>query len=355
MKRGDKISNAQSAGAVARFALATAIVVFAWFGCAAADNGEWKVGAPVPGVPHVIKGAEEGQYLPEPGWKFASDAEGDFSVAPLPAKEARVPAWGKDLRIPAPEGFWTLEDEQPVAKLLKMQTDFDTKNRTIGLWARTESGLWDDIQSAAVKVTHIFYDKRISLSAFEVARTTTREEYESLAKKILPEVNKMAESISQQATSLVETNINVSVDDVRFQPPYLEGRDRLCFTVIRKERNDIGGEKSISFSVTSGAMLWIRGTVFCLYVTCGVVEKEADLDAAVSATREKLAKWIAAVEAANGRSALECEDVEAKSDPNCMDLDKKSWSPNWGKILMWTAIGGVWGLLSALFKKKKKA
>ena len=289
---------------------------------------------------------------------FASDAEGDFSVAPVEAKEARVPAWGKDLRIPAPDGFWTLDDKTPIAQLLKLQADADKSNKTIGMWARTESGLWDDIQNAGVKVTHVFYDKRISLSAFEMARATMRKEYEGLAKKLAPEVKKMTESISRQATSLAETNINVSVDDVRFQPPYSEGRDRICFTVIRKERNDIGGEKSISFSVTSGAMLWIRGTVFNLYVNYGVVEKESDVEGTIAATRDKLAKWIAAVEAVNGRVFLDDEDAMAKSDPDCIDPSKQqrgSWSPNWGKILMWTVIGGVWGLLVSLFKKKKKA
>jgi len=358
MKNGDKMMNTQNAGAVVRFTLAAAFAAFACCGNMLADDGkakEWKVGAPVPGMPHVIMGAGEGQYLPEPGWKFASDAAGDFSVMPVEAKEARVPAWGKDLRIPAPEGFWTLEDENPIAKLLNLQTDVDTKSKTIGIWARTESGLWDDIQSAGVKVTHTFYDKRMSLSAFGMACEAMQKEYEDLAKKSAAAVNKMAESVSREATRLAETNVSVSVDDVRFLPPYSVARDRFCFTVVRRERNDIGGEKSISFSVTSGAMLWVRGTAFNLYVAYGVVEKESDLEGAITATRDKLAKWIAAVVAVNDREHIDDEDAVAKSDPDCIDPEKQqrsSWSPIGGRILMWTVIGGVWGLLSSLFKKK---
>ena len=194
------------------------------------------------------------------------------------------------------------------------------------MWVRTESGLWDDLQSAAVKVTHAFYDKRISLSAFEIARETMRKEYEGLAKKLVPKANEMAESFSRKATSLAETNINVSVDDMRFLPPYLEGRDRICFTVIRKERNDIGGEKSVSFSVTTCAMLWIRGTAFNLYVNDGVVEKESDLDAAVSATRDKLKQRIAEVEdhASEERLRMIVRFLRSvRSNPN--EADHRGW------------------------------
>ena len=330
--------------------LMTCVVFFAvvWRGRVGAvtDANEeaWTVGASVPGMPHVIMGAEEGRYLPEPGWRFVNDTQDDFTVEPLPAKETQVPAWGKNVKIPAPEGFWTLEDEHPLAKLLALQADGDTENKTIEMWARTESGLWNDIQCACVKVTRAFYDKRVSLSAFEIAREAMRKEYEGLSHKFIPAANKMAESISREATNLTETNISVSVDDVRFLPPYAVGRDRICFTVIRKENNDIGGEKSMSYSVASGSMLWIRGTVFNLYINYGVVENVSDLDGAIFATRDKLAKWIVAVEAVNGRVYLDDEDAMARSDPDCINPSKqqrRSWSPNWGKILMWTVIGGV--------------
>lgn len=325
-----------------------------------ANEEEWTAGAPVPGMPHVITGAEEGRYLPVPGWRFVNDTQDDFTVEPLPAKDAMVPAWGKDLKIPAPEGFWTLEDEHPLAKLLALQADGDTENKTIEMWARTESGLWNDIQCACVKVTRAFYDKRVSLSAFEIAREAMRKEYEGLSRKFIPAANKMAESISREATNLAETNISVSVDDVRFLPPHAVGRDRICFTVIRKENNDIGGEKSTSYSVTSGAMLWIRGTVFNLYINYGVVEKEIDVEAATIATREKISKWIASVEMVNDRAYIDDEDAMARTDPNCIKQDNpeksgSSWSPNWGKIVLWAVIGSIWGLVSSVFKKKKKS
>ena len=88
------------------------------------------------------------------------------------------------------------------------------------------------------------------------------------------------------------------------------------------------------------------------------MENVSDLDGAIFATRDKLAKWIVAVEAVNGRVYLDDEDAMARSDPDCINPSKqqrRSWSPNWGKILMWTVIGGVWGLLSSSFKKKAHA
>ena len=281
----------------------------------------------------------------------------------LEAKEVRVPAWGKDLRIPAPEGFGTLEDDNPVSKFLKLEADADTNNKTIGMWARTESGLWDDTQCASVKTAHAFYGKRASLSTFEAACESMRKEYEGLNQKFIPVANKMAESISQKATNQAETNISMSIDDVQFLPPHTIGRDRICFTMIRKDRHDIGGEKSVSFSVTSGAMLWIRGTVFSLSINDSIAENAADLESAISATREKLSKWIIAVESVNGRSSLESEDAVAKSDPRCLTSDKRQngtsdkrqngvRSLNWGKNLVVAAIGAFCGLLFLLLKKK---
>ena len=236
--------------------------VLAFCGGAFADGGgavEWKPGAPVSGMPHVIMGAEEGQYLPAPGWRFVNDGQDDATVAPLPANEVRIPAWGVDLWIPAPEGFWSLEDAHPIAKLLKLTADADTKNKTIGMWARTESGLWDDVQSAAVKVTRAIYDKRISLSGFAKMCEGMQKGFNKISKGAMSSVNKMAESSSRELTNMTGTNVNVAVDDVRFLPPYLTDRDRICFTVIRKERNDVGGEKGITVTVASCVILGFGG------------------------------------------------------------------------------------------------
>lgn len=312
------------------FAVAFALCV----NLAGADGGgavEWKAGVPAPGMPHVIMGAEEGQYLPAPGWRFVNDAQDDATVAPLPANEVRIPARGVDLRIPAPEGFWTLEDDHPISKLLKLTADADAKNKTIGMWARTESGLWNDVQSAAVKVAHAMYGKRVALSVFEKICEGVQEGLNKASKETKPLVNKMAESFSRELTSLTGTNVNVVVDDVQSLPTYLTGRNCICFTVIRKERNDVGGEKDITFTVSSGATLWIRGTVFSLYVHHHVGNNKTDIEAAVAATRDKLAKWIAAVETLNNRKPLENEDFEAKSDPDCIDFDnerKVSYEPS---------------------------
>lgn len=344
---------------------ATAIfaAVFALCGnLACADGGgavEWKPGAPVSGMPHVIMGAEEGQYLPAPGWRFVNDAQDDATVAPLPANEVRIPAWGVDLWIPAPEGFWSLEDAHPIAKLLKLTADADTKNKTIGMWARTESGLWDDVQSAAVKVTRAIYDKRISLSGFAKMCEGMQKGFNKISKEAMSSLNKMAESSSRELTNMTGTNVNMAVDDVRFLPPYLTDRDRICFTVIRKERNDVGGEKGITVTVASCVILWIRGTVFNLNVYHPVGNNETDIEAAVAATRDKLAKWMAAVEALNNRKPLEDEDFEAKSDPNCV-VDSVKTKANsglsiGGKVLMWAVIGGIWGLGASLLKKKKNS
>ncbi|MBQ6142321.1 MAG: hypothetical protein IJI54_13680 [Kiritimatiellae bacterium] len=297
---------------------------------AGADGGdavEWKAGAPAPGMPHLIMGAVEGQYLPAPGWRFVNAAQDDFTVAPLSANEVLIPAWGGDLRIPAPEGFWTLEDDHPISKLLKLAADADAKNKTVGMWARTESGLWDDVQSAAVKVAHTIYGKCVSLSGFEKLLEGAQEGFNKTSKETTPLANKLAESYSNKMTSLTGTNVNVAVDDVQFLPPYLTDRDRFCFTVIRKERNDVGGEKDITFTVSSVAMLWIRGTVFSLYVHHHVVNNKTDIEAAVAATRDKLAGWIAVVEILNDRNPLDAEDLVAKSNPNCVDPDKEQQRP----------------------------
>ena len=98
--------------------------------------------------------------------------------------------------------------------------------------------------------------------------------------------------------------------------------------------------------------------MFNLNVYHPVGDNETDIEAAVAATRDKLAKWMAAVEALNNRKPLEDEDFEAKSDPACINPDKvkaSSGLPIWGKVLLWAVIGGIWGLGASLLKKKKNS
>ena len=314
----------------------------------------WEPGRLVEGTPHVMAGEKPGIYVAEAGWQFA-DVPWNASDMPFLAEEVVVHAALESVKIPAPSGFWSLDDDNPIAKLLKVQAESDKANKTPGLWVRTEDGDWGDLQQACVKIVKNLDGKKISLSDFTKVREAMRRDWLDVQGQALSLANKSAGAVSREMASLVETNVNVAVGDFKFRPPHLEKEDRLGFTVVSKEMADVGGEKSMSFTVNSFALVWIRGVVFSLHLSETVSEEKA-VDAAVASTRKKLEEWLERVDKANGRTSLIAEDMLVRADPTHVRLpnDPKKKTPFWTKVLIWAIIGAVWGVVSSLFKKKSK-
>lgn len=239
---------------------------------------DWVPGTPSKDWPHVIAGEEEGRYVPEPGWRFVSDAPDDLTVEPLPARDVVLPTYSSEVKIPAPKGFWTLGDDDPIGEILKTEAEADKGNKTMAVWVKPENGTWYDVWQATVKIPNRFVGKCMSMSAFAIYRKTVRAEMSDIERRANIEISKMAAEISQKVTKIAETNINLSVGGIRYLPPHLDEQDRLGFTLIRTDKGDVGGERKVSYGVNSCAMVWIRGAVVYLWVA-GHAEKEADVDA----------------------------------------------------------------------------
>ena len=318
---------------------------------------EWKPGTPSKDWPHVIASEEPGHYVPAPGWRFVSDAPDDFTVEQLPARDVVLPTYSSEVKISAPKGFWTLGVDDPIGEILKAEAEADKGNKTMAVWVKTENGTWNDVWQAAVKVPNKFVGKCMSMSAFAICRKTVREEMSDIERQANVEISKMAAEMSQKATMIAETNINLSVGGIRYLPPHLDEQDRLGFTLIRTDKNDVGGERKVSYGVNSCAMVWIRGAVAYLWVA-GHAEKETDVDVVVKATRGIVDQWLADINTGNNRASLDAEDAIARANPNCIDPDKERKSKResssiWTRVIVWTIIGGIWGLVSTFFKKKK--
>lgn len=117
---------------------------------------------------------------------------------------------------------------------------------------------------------------------------------------------------------------------------------------------------------------------FCLPTSENGYEVMIDIDAEHNIALERVSKpgtepvYKCTVNYQTGQAAFaRCDEDEPKASPHPGDVDKtvkaiqgfreiekrddSSGSPFWGKILMWTVIGGIFGLLSSLFKKRGNA
>ena len=327
MKHNQKTESSVMRGA--RVASAVIAAVFALFGVAFSEDGiaEWKPGTPMPNNPHVIAAQEPGRYVPEPGWRFVSDAADDYSVVPLEAKEVIIPADSDDVVIPAPKGFWSSDSVPFIKEILRMEAEADQHNKTVGQWARTRSGSWDDIQQAAVKIPNGIVGKTFSLSTFGSLRNEVQKNMAEIAGRAKTEVDKtvteMSPRISAEAERAAGTNLNLnlSVGDIKFLPPHLDERDRWGYTLVRTDIHTIDGRASISYGVNSCALIWIRGKVAYLWIS-NHADSESEVETVVTDTREMMRKWLADVDAANRRTSLEAEDVIACSNQDCINVNR---------------------------------
>ena len=314
----------------------------------------WKPGTQAKGTMHVRTGEMPGIYVTEAGWQFA-DVPWNLSEMPFVAKEVVVHAALESLKIPAPNGFWSLDDDNPMEKVLKAQAESDKVNKTLGHWVRTENGDWEDIQQACVKIVKKLENKKISLSDFAMVCDSMRSSMQDMQGQALSQANRSAKSISREMASLAETNVSCTVGDISLRRPHLEKQDRIGFTMVGKEMVDVGGEKSEGFTVNSFALIWIRGIVVSLYLSETVSEEKA-VAKTVASTRKKLEQWLERVDIVNNRMSPTTEDALVQTDPNYIRPPQNPGKKTsiWTKVLIWTIIGGVWGLVSSLFKKNPK-
>ena len=100
------------------------------------------------------------------------------------AIEVVISASPRQIRIPAPKGFGTLEDGSPLEETLKRSEKAVEGNKVLGRWVKTDNGEWDPSQTAVVLTPNAFDGKYVSLASFASGRETFRKEMSGSSEQV---------------------------------------------------------------------------------------------------------------------------------------------------------------------------
>ena len=317
----------------------------------------WTPGAPSPDWPHVVAGEVPGSWMPEPGWKFANDASGDFAVEPLPAQPAiLVELTGKTISLPAPEGFWTPEPGTPLAGMFAEEDALDRGNRMLGHWCAVDadSGC---LFVAAVKQIRSLEGRFVTRIDFTLLKSQWKEMLQENTEDIVGAVNEgLARADGGTPLRKSETHMPaVAVAGLRALPPHREDDDRLCITMVRTETEETGDGTLVRYFVNSGALLLLQGRVLNLYLGM-FVDSPEEIDAAVAETRTRLGNWLGGIDAicSTANAAFSTGDSSGVRDIPLRTNDSPSpGHPILLQILLYAAAGGVVGAISGIFRRRK--
>ena len=280
---------------ISLYSLVALLICTAW----STSADEWKSGTPSKDWPHVVMGEKPGTYQPEAGWKFANDKLGDFSVLPLDATTAIIPAIPINIEINSPEGFWTPAENSEIAILLSAEAEADEWHATIAQWICIDD---NRLYQAAVKVRKTWLNKRMSLSAFSVAcseikKACSNQKQDNIVKDVAPVFDKL--------NGLVLSNKTVAVAGCTLFPPHHEDRKCLAWSLMRKDVRNENGNSVIDFCINACALVWLRGNVVNLYIGYNVND-ENDVEKAVADAKGMMSKWLSAIEAKYSQNEIEC-------------------------------------------------
>ena len=313
---------------------------------------DWTPGTPSKDWPHVVTGEKPGTYQPEAGWKFATEESGDFSVLPLDAVTAKIPAIPQSIEIHPPEGFWTPEENSEIAVLLNAEAEADEWHATIAHWMRVDNNRF---YQAAVKVRKTWLNKRLSLSAFSVAcseikQACANQEQDSIVKDVAPVFDKLNGSVLSNKT--------VAVAGCTLFPPHHEDRKSLAWSLVRKDVRDENGNPVIDFCINVCAMVWLRGNVVNLYVGYNVND-ENDVDKAVADAKGMMSKWLSSIEAKYPQNEIEGDNANILADKDSIlsgqERGEKQIHDGTKKIIWGIIIFVILGQLGKRLKNKAKA
>lgn len=324
------------------------IMVFATYLQTCAED--WTPGTPSKEWPHVVAGEKSGTYQPEIGWKFATEESGDFSVLPLDAVTAKIPAIPQSIEIHPPEGFWTPEENSEIAVLLNAVAEADEWHATIAQWMRVDNNRF---YQAAVKVRKTWLNKRLSLSAFSVACSEIKQacaNQDSIVKDVATVFDKLNGSVLSNKT--------VAVAGCTLFPPHHEDRKSLAWSLVRKDVRDENGNPVIDFCINVCAMVWLRGNVVNLYVGYNVND-ENDVDKAVADAKGMMSKWLSAIEAKYPQNEIEADNANILADKDSIlsgqERGEKQIHDGTKKIIWGIIIFVILGQLGKGLKNKAKA
>ncbi|MBR4612064.1 MAG: hypothetical protein IKO40_05040 [Kiritimatiellae bacterium] len=266
---------------------------------------------------------------------------------------------GEKLTIPAPEGFLSVKGGTVVAEFFATIASADPNNTMLVNWVEL---CGDEISgNAYVNESNALRGKRITLAEFsQVAETLVKSDFTDEAS--FDKVSKRAaENANGYLREIGAEEADLSISGPRQLPAHRRDAERVAFTIIM----NVGSGDEAQITANSCCVLWLRGHLLYYYVA--QYAKSADaLDKAIAESRRKLDAWCDAVVAANrsGIGASSSPDVEATildqeiKEERSRNARGSERSGKWhagrffGRIVICGLVGGLWGLIISVFRRK---
>lgn len=276
-----------------------ALAAAAWLAVAGSVAwAEWIPGTFPEEWPHVVRAQEEGNYLPDKGYRFANDEPGDFSVVPAVAPHDIVLEKGPmpPLRVPPPREFLPVAAIPGVVAMYAVMDAANSVNDVPARWVlrsvRESRQFWE----AWVSVAKDYSAARCPYPEFAAARDALSEgldeEHLDLATRASEKGNRALNDTTRQYGS-------VGVKGVQSLPAHRFEERAVQFSTIRTDRIEKDGQPIESYYVSSCALVWVGGRLVNLTVGVPTAEESA-IEAILEESRSRLGEWVDAVYEANG-------------------------------------------------------
>ena len=251
--------------------------------------------------------------------------------------------------VPPPNGYSTFEPEQ-FPELAEFYTTLEKKTPSNHIMGRFVE-ISDDVitKESWVIVQEQFLTSTLSLEEFNQGKSSLAPS-PSLSESQLLGVSQ----VKSDALSTISKDQTASTFQYEALP--------IHFTLIEKQEIPASSqsEKQLSFSAISCAALWIKGHVFFIYCSEST-NLEFEWFQIVENTRKTVGKWAKEIFVRNMISPQNSFEEELEQQNRAFKKRPQKAIPNflnWNvpdyvlKILCGALVGGLFGLYSALKKKK---
>ena len=268
----------------------------------------WTPGEANPDWPHVVAGEEEGQWVPEEGWRFANDEPGDFTVVPMdgevlfsalhsvlfePAKPLKW--WGSGagmLEIPAPEGFLSVKPGTFLADFYAKIAAADPENTMLAHWVELEGD--EVVCDAYVNEMNELRGKRLTSAEFRQLAQMMAKANGTMGKSVEETVERSEQAGGEILEEMGGDGSDFSISGMRWLSPHRNEGERVAFTMV----SNAGVGDDVTWTANTCCILWLQGHVLFFYMAHHTKDAEA-MDEAIAESRRKLDLWCDAVVAAD--------------------------------------------------------
>ena len=250
------------------------------------------------------------------------------------------------LSIPAPAGF------APVTRDMKPYAEFAQRfvpetNEQFALFLSpadaaeaAKGGMPVPERKFYVQTAKALIQPFVGAADFAKLKDAIKTQNADYMKKVEAQMPGMMKKLSQGISDDYQVDVNLLVTQMLPFPPHYESERALGYSMLVKYSSNDANGKVVPFEgIATATFVYVRGKVLFLYANA---EKDG-----LKWSRTESRKWAEMVIAAN---PSEGEVAVRETTQRASGFD---WSEVGQKALIGAVVGGIIGLLSLLFKKKK--